>query len=434
MARAACRALVVAVLLLSMILAASDAVADLSLSGDVIRTWNEVAFGTARVKNLSDALAARAYAMVNVAMYDAVNGIQSKLSLIDRDYALVPPTGAPPPGHPIAAAAAAHAVLFGLFPDQAPVYDTQLSADLAALGSGFRVSQGQAWGAQVGAAVLAARGGDGATGTETQAGINAPGHFRTSWSAQPWHMLPFAIGDSSDYVGSGPPALTSLDYAAALEEVRLLGNAAITDAAKLANFQFWSLGGTTNQPPGGWLQVAIAVSSNPSMNIWDSARLFALVSLAMVDTVAPTYQTKWAFHHWRPATAIREAGTEGNPYVGPADPGWNPRAGGIGTSPEYWSGHSTFSGAAVKALQGFFCADAIQFTLKTDSAPGGVARTYRSFSQAEAEAGISRIHGGIHFNFSNGPALGVGRAIAAEILANKLLLKRGPTHFGECPR
>jgi hypothetical protein len=155
MARAVSRILAVTLLLLTLLLGAMDAVADRSLSGDVIRIWNQVALQTARGKNLSDALGARTYAMVNVAMYDAVNGILSKHGSSERDHALVPPTGAPPHGNAIAAAAAAaHAVLSGLYPDQAMVYDTQLAADLTALGSGSRVSQGRVWGARVGDQVL----------------------------------------------------------------------------------------------------------------------------------------------------------------------------------------------------------------------------------------------------------------------------------------
>src|SRR5262249_42283754 len=131
-------------------------------SSDVVYTWNEVAFATARLKNLSDAKAARLYAMVNVAMYDAVNGIASRLGHVDRDQALVDPTGAPTAGDPgAAAAAAAHAVLLGVFPDQAAVYNAQLAADLAALGSGPQVEAGQTWGALVGGEVLTAPAGDG---------------------------------------------------------------------------------------------------------------------------------------------------------------------------------------------------------------------------------------------------------------------------------
>jgi hypothetical protein len=154
--------------------------------------------------------------------------------------------------------------------------------------------------------------------------------------------------------------------------------------------------------------------------------------MAMSDTVAPTYMTKFIYRHWRPATAIREADTDGNPLTD-ADAGWAPRAGGIGTSPEYWSGHSSFSAAGAAALAGFFCADGIAFTLATDSAAPGEARSYPSFSDAAAEAGRSRVVGGIHFEFSNQEGLASGRAVAAEILARKLLLRHGPTHLGECP-
>ena len=84
-------------------------------------------------------------------------------------------------------------------------------------------------------------------------------------------------------------------------------------------------------------------------------------------------------------------------------------------------------------LAGFFCEDGVTFSLATDSAPGAQARTYPSFSAAAAEAGRSRVVGGIHFEFSNQEALASGRAVADEILANKLLRTDGPTHVGSCP-
>src|SRR5262249_30372696 len=149
------------------------------------------------------------------------------------------------------------------------------------------------------------------------------------------------------------------------------------------------------------------------LDLPETARLFALLSMAMCDTVAPTYQTKFLFHAWRPATAIREADTDGNPNTD-KEGGWSPRAGGIGGTPEHWSGHSSFSGAAARVLAGFFCNDNISFTLVTDSAPGGQARSYTSFSAAEIEAGRSRVVGGIHFEFSNQAGLAAGHGVAAE--------------------
>jgi membrane-associated phospholipid phosphatase len=404
--------------MISVLLSISPAHADPPTpSLDPVRSWNELALATVRAKGLSDAQAARLYALVNVAMYDAVNGIVSKRRAHDRrQHALVPTTGAPPQGNLYAAAsAAAHAVLSGEFPDQkVSVYDPQLQTDLAALGTPGPTNAGKEWGAQVGADVRLARANDGSSPNETQAAGAGPGQFRASWSGVQFrNLVPFGITDPSEYVGSGTPALTSLDYAAAFAEVKLLGNAAIPDAGKLATFQYWSLGGGTWQPPGAWIQVA-------------------LVSMSLADTVAPTFTTKFVFRHWRPATAIREAGTDNNPLTD-SDPNWLPRAVGIGTSPEYWSGHSSFSGAGAAALAGFFCNDNISFTLKTDPAIGVQSRTYPGFSVAADEAGLSRVVGGIHFNFSNLEGLASGRGVAAEILANKLLLERGPTHFDECP-
>jgi len=84
-------------------------------------------------------------------------------------------------------------------------------------------------------------------------------------------------------------------------------------------------------------------------------------------------------------------------------------------------------------LAGFFCADGITFTHVTDSAPGGLARTYPSFSAAATEAGRSRVFGGQHFEFSNQAGLRIGRSVGADVLAHQLLLAGGPTHHGECP-
>ena len=403
-------------------------------SSAVVRSWNQLALDTARTKNASDAQAARLYAMVNVAIYDAVNGIASRQGSQDRDQALVPPDGAPAQGDTTAAAAsAAHAVLIGLYPDLASRFDAQLASDLSGLRGSGPVSAGREWGEHVGAEVLAARANDGSSPDETQPPGVGPGQFRAAWSGTQFrNLMPFAITDSNVYVSPGLPALTSLDYAAALAEVKLLGNAAIPDAAKLATFQYWSLGAGTSQPPGAWIQIALAVSNDRQLQLPEMARLFALLGMAMADTVAPTYQTKFLFHAWRPATAIREADTDGNPNT-IADPGWSPRAGGIGGTPEHWSGHSSFAGAAARVLAGFFCQDNIPFTLVTDSAPGAQARSYPSFSAAETEMGRSRVLGGIHFEFSNQAGITAGHGIAAEVLSRKLLLQRGPTHFGQCP-
>lgn len=75
---------------------------------DPVRTWNEQALTTVREKNAIDAAAARLYAMVNIAMYDAVNGIESRHDhKDDRAWAIVDPSNAPADGDTTAAAIAA---------------------------------------------------------------------------------------------------------------------------------------------------------------------------------------------------------------------------------------------------------------------------------------------------------------------------------------
>src|SRR5262245_27316222 len=119
---------------------------------DPVRTWNEVALATVRLKRASDAQAVRLYAMVNVAMYDAVNGIVSQYGHHSgRTHALVPATAAPPQGNLYAAAAAAaHAVLVQQFTDQVEQYNQQLASDLATLPTSWHTTAGQEWGAHVG--------------------------------------------------------------------------------------------------------------------------------------------------------------------------------------------------------------------------------------------------------------------------------------------
>src|SRR5262249_19750833 len=134
---------------------------------------------------------------------------------------------------------------------------------------------------------------------------------------------PFAISDPSVYVTSGPPALDSLSYAAGFAEVKLLGNAAIPDAAKLDTFRFWNLPGGSDQPPGAWIQIGLTVVATRSLDLPQTTRLLALLSMALSDTVGPLYTTKFIYHHWRPTTAIREASTDGNPNTD-EDATWSP--------------------------------------------------------------------------------------------------------------
>jgi hypothetical protein len=330
--------------------------------------------------------------------------------------------------------AAAHAVLVRLDPARALDYDRQLAADLAELEPGDRRDAGVAWGRQVGARVVAARSDDGSVPVQTQPAGSGPGVFRAEWSGVQYrNVRPFAVADPAAHLPGPPPGLDSLDYAAAFAEVALLGDAAIVAPDKAATYQFWSLPTGTVQPPGEWLRIALEVAAAQGLSLSDGSRLTALLGMALADTTVVTVRAKFEYRRWRPATAIREADTDGNPLTQP-NVGWSPRAGSVGGTPEYVSGHSSYSAAAAAVLAGFFCADRIGFRHATETAPGGQDRAYPGFSAAAAEAGRSRVFGGQHFEFSNQAGLASGRAVAAEVIATRLLYRTGPTHHGDCPR
>ncbi|MEO6088438.1 MAG: vanadium-dependent haloperoxidase [Umezawaea sp.] len=418
---------IVMALVLGLAAAGLSAPADAEPRLDSVRVWNEFALAAVRATRATDADAARTYAMLNVAIYDAVNGLAGPA----RAHALIPgpgPRGADPHA---AAVAAAHAILVRLDPDRAADYDTRLRADLADLRPGRHRDAGVRWGREVAERVVASRADDGSTPVRSQPAGSGPGVFRAEWSGVQYrNVRPFAVIDPAGYVPGPPPALNSLDYAAAFAEVALLGDAGIPTPDKLATFQFWSLPAGTGQPAGEWVKITLTVSHG--LPLPAKARLMALLTMALADTTIPTVGTKVNYRHWRPTTAIREAETDGTPLTQP-NPNWAPRAGSTGGTPEYPSGHSSYSGAAAAVLAGFFCADDVRFTHTTDTAPGGQARTYPSFSAAAAEAGRSRVFGGLHFEFSNQAGLAIGRNVASEVLATRLLRRMGPTHHGNCP-
>lgn len=403
--------------------------------------WNELALDAVRSGSMSDAQAARVYAMVNVAMYDAVNGIETRRGA-RRAQALVSASGAPRDGSLNAAAsAAARAVLTSLRPDLAGVYAAQHQADLAALRNAGAKHDGAAWGTRVGNQVVALRANDGSAGNVTEGAGFGAGVFRASWSGVQFRNLaPFAIANPAAYIQPGPPARNSVAYAVAFNEVKTVGNAAIAHPNALDIFNFWASKPGTSQPAGEWVKVALSLVRKKDLSIQESARLMTLMGMGMSDAVGPTFATKFNFKHWRPVTAIREASTVENPATVP-DANWTPRAGlPGGTSPEYISGHSSFAAVGSTILRNFFCDDSIRFSLQTDvpaanASTPNATRTFNTFTEAATESGRSRILGGVHFEFSNQDGLTLGRGVANEVLRKALLRTHGETHHrGSCPK
>jgi membrane-associated phospholipid phosphatase len=118
--------------------------------------------------------------------------------------------------------------------------------------------------------------------------------------------------------------------------------------------------------------------NNHHLGLVKSARMFALLDLSLADTAIANYDAKYHYNLWRPITAIRDAGSDGNPAT-IANRRWNallPTA----PDPSYPGAHSSFSAAAAFVLTSFFGQhDHLRVT--SDVLPG-VVRTYNSYSCA----------------------------------------------------
>jgi len=109
-------------------------------------------------------------------------------------------------------------------------------------------------------------------------------------------------------------------------------------------------------------------------------------SHSRTDGAIALYDAKYAYHRWRPITAITAA-DQGNPNT-TADPNSMPLA-NTANDPSYPGAHATFSQAAASVLEDFFGTDSFSFSLTNSTV--GITRAFTSFSQASDEAFASRI-------------------------------------------
>src|SRR5438445_10436617 len=56
-----------------------------------------------------------------------------------------------------------------------------------------------------------------------------------------------------------------------------------------------------------------------------TARMCALLDTSLADGVIALYDSKYAYHRWRPVTAVQAADNDGNPDT-TGDPNWTPLA------------------------------------------------------------------------------------------------------------
>ncbi|MEJ7595121.1 MAG: phosphatase PAP2 family protein [Planctomycetaceae bacterium] len=391
------------------------------LSVDAVIQWNQILLDAIRTDRTAPPIASRDMAIMHTAIFDAVNSI-------DRQYAPYATTVVvhPRASKEAAAVSAAYETLISMFPAQKETFDAKYVAALTAVPDGQAETDGVNAGKAVASQILNLRSSDGSSTTVTYTPGTDPGDWRPTLPGlqsavlSQWpNVQPWAMTSGSQFSPIAPPALTSVAYATALNEVKSIGSATSTTrtAEQTAIAKFWANGGGTATPPGHWNVVAQIVAEDRHNSLEDNARLFAMLNIGLADAACASWHAKYETNLWRPITAIQSADIDNNEKT-VADPSWTPLM-TTPAFPSYTSGHSTFSGAAAAVLKGFFGTDRVRFVLPSEAA--GVAdRAFNSFSQAAAESGISRIYGGIHYSFDNVAGLDVGERLGKYVVRNLL--------------
>lgn len=400
---------------------------------------------------------AKALAIVQIAVFDAVNAITGNRF---RSYtglrAVREPTGLN-----VAIARAAHDTLVVLWPAQKATFDSLLAEDLAEFPDSVFKSRGIALGRRAAAAILVGRDNDGSAHAEPVMGEDyIPGLEPGEWRQDPVSLIPLALGAKWGQVSPfvlrsadqfripPPPALTSARYTRAFNEVKRLGGDGITTPTERTEDQtiagiYWGYDGTPNlsAPPRLYNQIAVLIANQRGTGtnrVVNLARLLALVHTAMADAGIACWESKYFYKFWRPVGGIREADTDGNRNT-IVDPKFSPLGApasnvvpGVNFTPPfpaYASGHATFGGAVFQILRRFYGTDRIRFTFVSDEFNGVttdnqgnvrllIPRTFPNLSTAEEENGQSRIYLGIHWAFDKTEGIRQGRRIADYVLSH----------------
>jgi len=362
-------------------------------SGDVVERWDRELMDLVRDDRLNPVRASRAYALLNVAIYDAVVTVarladSARPAPADRDgrIAVVDGAAEEDASAMVAAAGAAERVLSYLFPGRRDRFEA--IADEAAqsclwAGTGTRseVDVARAIGQQVGEQVVARAMGDGSA-VVWRGSIPITDHTWQPLPGQPRPLEPLAgtwrpwlLDDGAELRPGPQPEVGSAEFerdAAELVQIRRDLTPADVEEAR-----FWADGGGTVTPSGHWLLIALDLTRDANLGLAQTAQVAVYVALAQADAFIACWDAKYAYWSARPVQLI-----DGFASAIPTP-----------SFPAYPSGHSTQSRAAATVLAEMFPAQSDEI-----------------LAMAVA-AGESRILGGIHWRADHVAGAELGAAI-----------------------
>lgn len=378
---------------------------------------------------------ARIQAAMQVAVHDALNSIEPRY----ESYTKAP--RARRKAQPeTAVAAAAHTVLVALMPAQASAITAYYNAAVAACATQACLD-GIAAGEAAANAILLARSGDGSAtphlpyNAAPGVGVHQP--TPTTPGAMPsnppvqfagWaRVTPFVMKSGSQFRAERPRMfdLKSLEYTRDYNEVKRVGalNSTERSVEQSEIARFWPGGGANINA------VARVIVAGRGLDLWEHARLFALINMALHDSAVSVFDTKYTYTFWRPVTAIRAGDTDGNPLT-VADPDWISYL-NTPPYPDYTCGLTTNVGAAFEVLRRHFRTDALPYTLTA----AGLTRSFKRLAEADAEAVSARVFGGMHFRTGCRRGILQGRQVGRFVIQHSLRpIKHGHWPIGYWPK
>jgi membrane-associated phospholipid phosphatase len=360
--------------------------------GRAVVRWNEIARQLVAKNKTLPPVASRVYALVSVAQYDALilagknkNRFrrQSPSQLEARLKPVAKPSGeAVYPSEAAVVAGASAAVLQYAFPDETTFIQSKVQEHAASRlwgGANFRsdLNAGDELGRQIGQLVVRYAQSDGADAQWTGSIPTGPDKWNGTNPVLPlWGKVrPWLISDVAQLRPPPPPAFDSPQFKAALAEVRRISDTRTPEQLRIA--QFWADGAGTYTPPGHWNDIACGYIVERDLSELRAARALALMNMAVMDAGICCWDAKYFYWLLRPFQADPAITTPvGKPNF-----------------PAYTSGHATFSGAASEVLAFLF------------------PHHKKDVRRMAEEAALSRLYGGIHYNFDNTVGLEAGQGI-----------------------
>jgi hypothetical protein len=381
------------------------------LHADVVTDWNKTAIDVMKAVNVAGNPWTRSMAIMHVSMADAVNSIQDRYTRFTSELPSNP--NASPEA---AAAAAARDILMRQYPGQKAKIEEAYAASLEKVPDGPARAAGIALGEKVAAAVFSERQNDQTNLPDTYRPITTPGVwvpttpplFPQYATAKPWGI------DRADQFRPGPPPdLKSSVYARDYNETKEMGGVKSTKRtdAQADAVRFWT---QINLGPA-WYQAAAQVSERKNLSLAESARVFALLSMALANCFVMDWDAKFTYNFWRPITAIRNGDQDGNDAT-ERDASWQP-LNATPMHPEYPSQAGINAGAARAVLESVF-GTAPEGFVATDIMDARLSRPFVSFAQMALEHEEVRIWGGIHFRNSLEVGDAMGVKLAGHLLEN----------------